>query len=199
MTYSLVCAVSAGDIDTTHLRIEGALRNIGKEKDSIFLLNGFNTNNEHDVDFQGQNWRDDFRLRDIYLELEKFNPFVVYAKNTVENGTALRRVKNYSGYDLSQRNALTVTSETHLRRLKRIFWHVFPKEEYDFLNFEKVREPNKKLKIVRTLSECLEFPVMEILLAGIKRGDNNINKIYEERRYSGKIGKTLSSLKSIIL
>lgn len=170
-----------------------------KRKSSILLLNGFNTDNEHDADFQGQNWRDDFRLKDIYLELENFNPFVVYAKNTVENGTALRRVKNYLIYSLSQENTLTATSETHLRRLKRIFWHVFPKEEYSLLDFKKVKEPSKKLKIVRNLSETIEYPITEILLAGIERGDKNIDKIYEERRYSGKIGKTLSSLKSIVL
>lgn len=189
--YSLVCAVSAGDVDTTHLRIEGALKNIEKDKNSIFLLNGFNTFNEHDSDFQGQNWREDFRLKDIYLELEKFNPLVVYARNTVENGTALRRVKKYGGYGLSQGNALTVTSETHLRRLKKVFLYVFPEEEYSFLDFEKVGEPSAKLKIARSLSEALQYPLIEILLAGVKRGDENIAKIYEERRYSGKI---LSSL-----
>lgn len=191
----LVCVVSA-DVPTTHLRIEKALQRFHDSNAGLFVLNGFNNSTKHDKDFQGKNWRDDPRLQDpeIYHKIEKLNYLVLYAQNTIENGVELRKVLNYSPYKFGE----VITSDTHFIRLVRTFYSVFPEGEFNNLKFSRCREPSKKLAITRALSEALEYPLTEAMLAGIKRGDPKIGEIYAQRRYHGPIGKAISSIKSII-
>ncbi|MBS3073552.1 hypothetical protein J4465_02030 [Candidatus Pacearchaeota archaeon] len=189
----LVCVVSA-DVPTTHLRIEKALQRFHDSRADLFVLNGFNDSTKHDSNFKGETWRDDDRLKDIYKDLENLNKVILYARNTVENGVELRKVMNYSQY----RSGEVITSDTHFIRLVRTFYSVFPEEEFNNLSFSRCREPSKKLTVIRTISEALEYPFTEAMLVGIKNGDSKIAEIYNQRRYHGKIGKALSSLKAII-
>lgn len=189
----LICVVS-GDIPTTELRIERALQRFYDSKAGLFLLNGFNTSTEHDGNFEGESWRDDVRVKSFYHELEKINPMAVHAKNTVVNGVKLREVL----FNLGLKNAETVTSKTHMKRLQRIFYSIFPEGEFEHLSFSVCGEVNERVYKISATKELLEYPFTETMLAGIKRGDPNIAEIYDQRRYNGIVGKTLSLLKPVI-
>jgi hypothetical protein len=169
--------VVSGDVATSQLRIEKALQRYHDSGASVFVLNGFNTSANHDDGFEGESWRDDERLIDIYKELEKLNPSVLYARNTIENGLRLREF--ISGNKIYSE---TVTSRTHLPRLKKMYWYVFPNQEYNNLSFSTSKEPNGTY-LKRTILEGTKILSLKKLMSGIERGSWDIDKQYAIKRY----------------
>jgi hypothetical protein len=187
----LIDVVSASDVPTTHLRIEKAFQRYHDSQAGLLVLNGFNTADFHDADFEGETWRDDVRLVDIYRELDPLYPVVLYARNTVENGLRLRKFMYGNLLDSE-----TVTSRTHMPRLKMIYGRVFPQDEFDRMAFSASEEP-KGTYLPRLIKEAANRIAAAWLLSGIERGDWRIDKEYAERRYSKKnkpqAGFTLAS------
>ena len=177
----LIDVVSAGDVATTHLRIEKALREYSDGGARVFVLNGFNNgiSGPHDSDFEGETWRDDFRLVDIYRDLEKeVDPTVLYARNTIENGLGLRNIVYGKDWDIE-----TVTSKTHLSRLKKMYWYVFPDGEFEKLSFVGSKEPSYLKNFAKETVKNLMLPK---LMSGIKRGFWDVDKQYAAKRYGEK-------------
>lgn len=189
MKQDLVCVLS-GDVPTTELRIERALMDRRDLRIERFLLNGFNTRKQHDIDFQGEDWLDDPRVQTHRKELEKIRADAVYARNTVENGVALRRYLQR----LNLLTALTVSSETHIPRVKQIFEKVFPRCGFEYLTFDSCPEPNEELRLSRSRSEVYQRLFTGLMLFGLSSGRTDMAEVYVKRRYETKLGDLLTRL-----
>ncbi len=188
------CVVSAGDKETTELRIEKALKTYYDKGAKIFLLNGFNEKDAHDEGWEGESWRDDHRLVNIKNDLEKISGLeIVYAKNTVENMSQLRKFLHSKKYCTAE----TTTSETHLKRLKLISYHVFLDNEFENLAFSYCKELNEKTKKHTEIKEKVDYVITNLILSTIEKGDPNISEKYNQMRYGDFFGK-LYNLKNKI-
>lgn len=136
--------VLSGNEENTPMRIEEGLK-VFYKNGLYFVLNGFNTRDAHDPDFNGD-WQNDPRLKNYIEEIKEIHPIILYARTTEENIYELKKVAREQGW----KNIAIVSSETHIKRVKRICYKFFP----DYLiDFYKAPEPNEKIRKRLVLKE----------------------------------------------
>ena len=142
------------------------------------ILNGFNTKEKHDFDFDGS-WKNDPRLTDYIDKIEEIHPIIVHARNTCENAYELAKLTKRK--ENSLRLYKIVTSDFHVKRCKYIFRKFLHPHITEFVGVPTARDMKElhRLKLHKIIQEFF----CNYYFHGLKRGDDieKIKNIYNKR------------------
>jgi len=148
--YDAIVVLSA-DEETTRLRIEKALNLYFTGIADHFVLNGF-----------APDWHNDSRLVPFRDKIEKISVYVVHARTTEENAYQTKKLVEEQKW----KKIIIVSSETHIKRVKRLYHKFFP--NYLDLEFVAAKEAANRGK--RAFREWFADLMTWLELFGLPRG-----------------------------